>query len=63
MIYNYSLIFFYSIDRSDTDSSANWDSGRYVFIVLIIFLEREDIYADKGISATTNITVSLMWNE
>lgn len=58
--YGYSLIFFIIIDRSTIDSSANWTSGRYVFIVFIIFLGREDIYADKGISPTTDITPSVM---
>lgn len=46
-----ALFFFFTIiDRSAIDSSANGTSGRYVFIVFIIFLGREDIYADKSVS-------------
>ena len=55
----YILTFFAIIGRSDTDSSASWASRRYVLIISI----REDVYADKGMSATTDATVSLMWND
>lgn len=55
-----ALFFFTIIDRSAIDSSANGTSGRYVFIVFIIFLGREDIYADKSVSWNTDITPSGM---
>ena len=40
-----ALFFFFLFtvtDRSAIDSSANGTSGRYIFIVFIIFLGRED---------------------
>lgn len=54
------FFFFPIIDRSAIDSSANGTSGRYIFIVFIIFLGREDIYVDKSISSNTDITLSVM---
>ena len=62
LIYAYSLIFLFTIiAKSNPDSSASWTYGRYVFIVLITFLlERGYVYADRGMSPTTNITLSVM---
>lgn len=61
-IFNIQLNFLFTIiDRYDTNSSANWTSGRYVLIVLLIYLKRE-VYANKDTSKTINIAFRGMWD-